>query len=134
MLDALREALRQHNYAPVLFDFEGPVSLNTTETLTLLARMARFIIADLTEPASIPQELQAIVPDVMVPVQPLLLDGAAHHSMFPDLRQRYHWVLPLYRYASLGTLLAAMQEMVIAPAEAKVIEVRKLRQAEPDGE
>lgn len=131
VLDALREALRQHNYVPVLFDFEGPTSLNTTETVTLLARMARFIIADLTEPSSIPQELQAIVPDVMVPMQPLLLEGARHHSMFPDFR-RYPWVLPICHYASLDALLATMQEKVIARAEAKVLEVRRLRQAEPE--
>lgn len=131
VLDALREALRQRNYVPVLFDFEGPVSLNTTKTVTLLARMARFIIADLTEPSSIPQELHAIVPDVMVPVQPLLLEGTRHHSMFPDFLHKYQWVLPIYRYASLATLLAALQEKIIAPAEAKVRELRKLRQT-PD--
>ena len=34
--------------------------------------MARFIIADLTDPGSIPYELAKIVPDVHVPIQPLL--------------------------------------------------------------
>ena len=33
-----------------------------TETVTLLARMARFFIADLAEPSSIPKELEAIAP------------------------------------------------------------------------
>ena len=54
VLDALRESLRAYGYVPVLFDFDGPSSQNTTETITLLARMARFIVADLTDPSSIP--------------------------------------------------------------------------------
>lgn len=131
VLDALREALRQRNYVPVLFDFEGPESHDFTETVTLLARMARFIIADLTEPASIPQELQAIVPDVMVPVQPVIAEGAKPFSMFAD-HCKYHWMLPIYRYASPDALLAALHELIIVPAEAKAREVRRLRQAKQD--
>ena len=66
---------------------------NVTETVTLLARMARFIIADLTDPSSIPQELQAIIPSVRVPVQPLLLEGSSLYSMFKDFDpQDFHWV------------------------------------------
>lgn len=131
VLEALREALRQRNYVPVLFDFEGPESHDFTETVTLLARMARFIIADLTEPASIPHELQAIVPDVMVPVQPLIAADARPFAMFVDHR-KYHWMLPIYRYPSLEGLLATLQERVIAPVEAKAREIRKLRQAEEE--
>ena len=36
-------------------------------------------------------------------------------------------MLLVYRYASLEELLAAMQEKVIAPAEAKVVELRTAR-------
>jgi Pentapeptide repeats (8 copies) len=43
VLDALREELRERNYLPILFDFEVPARRNITETITLLARMARFI-------------------------------------------------------------------------------------------
>jgi hypothetical protein len=68
VLDALRDELRKHNYTPVLFDFEKPGSRDFTETVRTLAHLARFIIADLTEPSSIPQELQAISPDLEVPV------------------------------------------------------------------
>src|ERR1700748_34107 len=55
VLDALREELRKHDSLPILFDFDVPKRQNITETVTLLARMARFIIADLTDPSSIPQ-------------------------------------------------------------------------------
>ena len=37
---------RQGKYLPVLFDFEKPKSRNTDKTITLLARMARFVVAD----------------------------------------------------------------------------------------
>ncbi|MGO8948985.1 MAG: pentapeptide repeat-containing protein [Ktedonobacterales bacterium] len=126
VLEALRKALRQRNYVPVLFDFEGPGSRDFTETITLLARMARFIIADLTEPASIPQELQAIVPDVAVPVQPLIAEDAKPFAMFID-HHKYHWMLPTYQYADLEELLAVVQEQVIAPAEAKALQLHRHR-------
>jgi uncharacterized protein YjbI with pentapeptide repeats len=121
VLDALREELRKHNYLPILFDFEVPARRSITETITLLARMARFIIADLTDPSSIPQELQAIIPSVRVPVQPLLLEGSSLYSMFKDFDpQDFHWVLPVYRYKEPEQLLATLTENVIAPAEGKV--------------
>ena len=72
VLDALREELRKRDYLPILFDFAVPATRDITETVSLLARMARFIIADLTDPSSIPKELETIVPSLAVPVQPLL--------------------------------------------------------------
>ena len=52
VLDALREELRKRNYLPILFDFEKPRSRDTDETITLLARMAKFVIADITDAKS----------------------------------------------------------------------------------
>src|SRR5262249_54561739 len=60
--------------------FDVPTTRDITETVSLLARMARFIIADLTDPSSIPKELEAIVPSLAVPVQPLL-EGARRGPM-----------------------------------------------------
>jgi hypothetical protein len=127
VLDAIREELRNRNYLPILFDFELPERRNVTETVTLLARMARFIIADLTDPSSIPQELQAIIPSVRVPVQPLLLEGSSLYSMFKDFDpQDFHWVLPVYRYKDTEQLLATLAD-VIAPAEGKAEALEKRR-------
>jgi hypothetical protein len=126
VLDAIRDELRKRNYLPVLFDFEKPASRDLTETVRTLAHLARFIIADITEPRSIPQELQAIVPDLAVPVQPLLLEGSTgEYSMFQDLKRKHHWVLAVHRYRDLNDLLASVGEKVIAPAEAKVKELEK---------
>jgi hypothetical protein len=119
VLDALREELRKRNYLPILFDFEVPATRDITETVSLLARMARFVIADLTDPSSIPKELEAIVPHLAVPIQPLLEGASRPYAMFKDY-WKYDWVLPICWYEGLEPLLAALAEKVIAPAEAKV--------------
>jgi hypothetical protein len=87
--------------------------------MSLLARMARFIIADLTDPTSIPKELEAIVPHLAVPVQALLEGSSRPYTILKDY-WKYEWVLPVLRYEGLEPLLAALTERVIAPAEAKV--------------
>ena len=88
--------------------------------------MACFIIADLTEPSSIPKELEAIVPTLAVPVQPLLERSTRPYAMFKDY-WKYHWVLEVYRYNELEDLLASLKEHVIEPAERKAKELAKLR-------
>jgi Pentapeptide repeats (8 copies) len=95
VLDALREELRGRDYLPILFDFDKPASRDITETISLLARMARFVPADITDARSIPQELNIIVPDLpSVPVQPLLLKESGEYGMFEHYT-RYPWVQPL---------------------------------------
>ncbi|MDR4470218.1 MAG: pentapeptide repeat-containing protein [Nitrospira sp.] len=126
VLDALRNELRHHNLTPVLFDFAIPADRDITETVTLLARMARFIVADLTDPASIPMELQAIAPDLAVPICSLIHKNQEPFSMFGTLK-KYHWVLPPYRYSNTDELLANLRGKVIAPAEQKFSELKKSR-------
>ena len=126
VLDALREELRKRNYLPILFDFNVPAARDITETISLLARMARFIIADLTDPSSIPKELEAIVPHLAVPVQPLLEGGLRPYAMFKDY-WKYDWVLPPYRYESLKPLLETLAAKVITPAEEKVRALQERR-------
>jgi hypothetical protein len=74
--------------------------------------MARFIVADLTDPSSISKELEAIIPDLADPVQPLLEGASRPYAMFRGYWKN-DWVLPVYRYDGL-------ESKVIAPAEGKV--------------
>jgi uncharacterized protein YjbI with pentapeptide repeats len=62
IFDAIRDELRRRDYVPILFDFEKPSTKSTLETVSTLAHMARFVIADLTHAKSVLQELQAVVP------------------------------------------------------------------------
>ena len=59
------------------------------------------------------------VPQLAVPVQPLLAGSSRPYAMFKDY-WKYDWVLPVYRYEGLEQLLATLAEKVIAPAEGKV--------------
>jgi uncharacterized protein YjbI with pentapeptide repeats len=119
ILDAIRDELRKRDYLPVLFDFEKPASRDITETVSTLAHMARFVIADITDAKSIPQELMRIVPGLpSVPVQPLLLASQREYGMFEHFR-RFPWVLEPFLYENQDQLLAALTEKVIGPAEAK---------------
>ncbi len=129
VLDALRDALRTHGYLPILFDFDKPSSRDLTETVSTLAHLARFIVADLTEPSSIPKELEAIVPTLAVPVQPLLEGSTRPYAMFKDY-WKYQWVLEIYRYDGLEELLVSLKEHIIEPAERKAKELGKLRAQE----
>jgi uncharacterized protein YjbI with pentapeptide repeats len=116
VLDAIRDHLRTLDFVSIIFDFDRPATRNLTETITLLARMARFVIADLTDPSSVPLELQAIVGDVGVPLQPLIEHGDRPFGMFVDLLAR-ETVLPLHRYADAPALLRALSNQLLPALE-----------------
>src|SRR5260370_144793 len=119
VLDTLRDELRRYDYLPIQFDFEKPSSHNFTETVSTLAHLSRFIIADLTDPSGIPQELYAIAPTLTVPIQPLLETSRSEYGIFSDLSHTYHWILPIYPYTSLDNLLASLQKNIIYPSPQK---------------
>ena len=58
----------------------------------MLCGLSKFVIVDITNPRSTPLELQATVPDYMVPFVPILGRGQSPFAMFTDL-QKYDWVL-----------------------------------------
>ncbi len=124
VLDALRDELRKRNYVPIVFDFEKPTSRDLTETISTLAQMSRFIIADITDAKSIPQELSHIIPNnPSLPVATIIAKKYAAYSMYEHF-ERYPWVLPIYKYTSKNQLLKVIKEKVIDPAEQKANELK----------
>jgi uncharacterized protein YjbI with pentapeptide repeats len=119
ILDAIHRELATRGLVPVIFDFEGPTSRDLTETVRTLAHLARFVIADLSSPRSVAQELTAFVPNLLsVPVVPLLAaDEDSAYALFEHIG-RYPQVLPIVRYTSADQLVADLDTAVLAPAEA----------------
>jgi hypothetical protein len=103
------------------------VQRDVTETVTTLAHLVRFIIADLADPRSVPHELATIVPKLgSVPVQPIIEGEQREYGMFRDLR-KYSWVRAPYHYQDLDGQLPQLDEMVIAPAEAQAKQLTAAR-------
>ena len=117
ILDAIRDELRKRDYLPVLFDFEKPANRDRTETVSTLAHMARFVIADLSDPKSIPHELAHVAPLLpSVPIMPLIVRPQKEYAMFEHFFGFRHVLKPL-RYRDETHLLSILNDKVIGPAE-----------------
>ena len=138
ILDGIRRGLRELGFVPMMFDFERPTQRDFTETIRTLAGMSRFIIADITNPKSSPLELQAIMPDYMIPFVPIIQEDEEPFSMFRDLKQKYgEWVLDVLKYDTADNLLGVLESAVVRPAlekgqqlllkKAEVIQARHVR-------
>lgn len=112
VLDRLRDELRHRDFSPVVFDFKKPDKRDFTETVKTLAHLSRFVIADLTEAKSVPQELTATVPDLAIPFLPIVDEQHGPWGMFHDF-YKYEWVLKEYRYKSLEALVDALDRTLI---------------------
>lgn len=124
VLNLLREELRHRNHLPVLFDFDRSLSRDITETITTLALLSKFIIADITDPKSIPQELSQIVPHMTsLPVQPIILCGHEEYGMFEHF-QRYPWVLDIIEYKDSDDIRSNVLDRIINSCELKISELR----------
>jgi len=117
VLDAIRTKLRELGFVPMMFDFERPTQRDFTETIKTLAGLSRFIIADITNPKSSPLELQATMPDYMIPFVPIIDEREQPFSMFRDLKQKYgEWVLDVLAYDSVEGLVRVLDLAVVRPA------------------
>jgi hypothetical protein len=117
VLDAIRDRLRDLGFVPMMFDFERPTQRDFTDTIKTLAGLSRFIIADITNPRSAPLELQATMPDYMIPFVPIIHQDEEPFAMFRDLQQKYgEWVLKPLKYDSAANLQEALKNAVVEPA------------------
>jgi hypothetical protein len=124
VLERIREKLRDLGFMPMVFNFDKPETKDFTETVRLLASLSKFVIVDITNPRSAPLELQATVPDYMVPFAPILQQGEQPFSMFVDLQNKYDWVLqPVVGYPTVDRLIEVLEDKVVRPAEAKFNEL-----------
>jgi hypothetical protein len=124
VLERLREELRKRGFLPMVFNFDKPEVKDFTETVRLLAGLSHFVIVDITNPKSTPRELQATVPECMIPFVPILEKGEEPFAMFTDLWIKLRgWVLDPIRYPSVDRLVEVLDTKIVGPARAKFTEL-----------
>jgi Pentapeptide repeats (8 copies) len=129
VLDRLAVALQERGKIPVIFDFPGPEEREISDTVRFIAGMSQFIVVDMTKASSVPLELQSTIPDLMVPVLPIIESGHNVFAMFSDLQRRYFWVQPTARYKDAAQLVRYIDEAIIARAERAAAQIRERRAA-----
>jgi len=112
ILDAIAERLRELKYLPIIFDFEKIPGQDYTHTIRVLAGLSRFVIADITQPKSIPQEAQAIIPDFKIPFIRIIQKGHKAWSMSEDFNS-FDWVVKdVIEYQNKKVLIKNLTEIV----------------------
>lgn len=120
VLDAIKGALTTppREYVPILFDFEKPVERDLIESIVRFASVSRFVVADLSDPKSIPAELQAIVPQFpSLPVVPIIEASQLEYPVADNILRRESVVKPVVKYRDQAHLLDVLEEQVLEPAE-----------------
>ena len=141
VLERLREELRRRNYLPIVFNFDKPRTKTLAETVRVLAGLSRFVIADITDPKSVPAELQTTVPQFMVPFLPII-EGkkggkknqkpySLLESLWIECKERVFE--PLW-YSSLDALVEAFDEKIIKRAEVRFAELLARKAEKMKGE
>jgi hypothetical protein len=124
VLERLREELRKRDFLPMVFNFDKPEVKDFTETVRLLAGLSHFVIVDITNPRSTPLELQATVPEYMIPFVPIIEEGEEPFAMFTDLWIKHReWVLDPIRYPSVDRLIEVLDTEIVRPAQARFAEL-----------
>jgi uncharacterized protein YjbI with pentapeptide repeats len=110
--DAMMTELRNSNLTPVLFEFKPQGARDLTGMVELVARMARFIIIDMTCPKSVPPELGAMLPHLeRTPVLPLGFAGSSGYGI-PDVWHENIWLLKTHEYRDECSLKASLRKVI----------------------
>jgi hypothetical protein len=75
------------------------------------------VVVDITKPRLAPLELQATVPEYMIPFVPIIARGEKPFAMFRDLWLKHRdWVLEPIAYGSVDALVSGLDRAIVQPA------------------
>lgn len=132
ILQSIAAVLRNMEYLPMFFDFEmpndlddfeGPNPRDYTETIEILASLAKFVIVDLSG-ISDHQKFYDAISHINIPIATIIEAEREEYSLLHDL-QTYPWVIPPVKFTDEEHLMALFSSKIIEPAEQKARELKK---------
>lgn len=125
-LNSIKKKLREEKFSPIVFDFKSPNTLDLIEVIILLSLLSKFIIVDLSEPRSVPAELQSILSTLMIPVVPILYKRSTVYGTY-SFTNRYKWVLPVLVFDDIKDVLSIFRKAIIDPANKVYEEILEIK-------
>ena len=116
LLEGIEGVLSEMGYVGMVFDFRPPENRDVIESVSILAGLSNFVIADLTDSRSTALESQLVIPALAVPFIPIIREGKRAFSMFAALQQKYPWVRPIVVYRSQDELRRRLKGEIIPDA------------------
>jgi uncharacterized protein YjbI with pentapeptide repeats len=128
IIEAIRRAIRERGLLPLVVDLDGLADPDPAHTVTLLARVARYVVADLQASGVVARALDAFVPDVAVPVIRLVPGGQTHEPGGTGA-WRYPWLQKPVRYTGAQDLERVLARNAFDNAEKSRLELHARRGA-----
>jgi hypothetical protein len=124
ILYIIRDELKKRNYIPVLFDFDKPKSKTFIETVSTIAHLSRFVIADFTDARIVIQEVPHIINNVSVPIKPVFLKDTGNIPiMIYDISINHNSLLDIFYYSDIENLIDNFDNEILIPLENKALEM-----------
>lgn len=132
VLDAVRQRLRELGYYPMMFDFVPPENRDTRETIKVLAGLAAFVLADVSDASSVPLELEALVTDFLIPFVIVKQHAKGDFAMLDTLYHRAdNRLSKLNLYKDTQHLVNNLADLS-AWASSKAQELNSLKRSRPE--
>lgn len=122
LLERLKSELRVRSYVPVLFDAEKPLTRDFVETVSTLAHLCRFVVADFTDAKIVLEEVPHIVRNVAVPIVPTIMSGHDEPVTLYNLRRNHRSLLSTVLYRDEDHLVDLLDTNIVLVAEAAATE------------
>ena len=114
MLDVIRDALRRHDFAPLMISRDEKADGDIAEAIVALAGMCRFVLADLTDSTGVAEQVNAAKSRIApVPVRVIYTPSTAH----TDAASQYDWARDARPYRDTTELIALLTEVTSATAD-----------------